>query len=127
MDVVAWLELGVHVGRGLVVRPRLREADHLVRVGVGVRVRVRVGVGVRVGFGFGFGLGLGLGLGLVMLDGHQQHAPCWRHEACEGGRVGPTVGGLDGDEGAAVEGRVERGQAERAWLGLGFRSGLGLG
>ena len=47
VDVVAGLELGVHVGRSLVVRPRLREADHLVRVRV--RVGVRVGVRVRVG------------------------------------------------------------------------------
>ena len=38
----------------------------------------------------------------VMLDGHQQNAPCRRHEACEGGGVGPTVGGLDGDEGALL-------------------------
>ena len=42
VDVEARLELGMHVGRGLVVRPRLREADHL------VRVRVRARVGVRV-------------------------------------------------------------------------------
>ena len=52
VDVVAGLELGVHVRRGLVVRPRLREADHLVRVRV--RVRVGVGVGLAVGVGFRF-------------------------------------------------------------------------
>ena len=44
MDVVARLDLGVHVRRRLVVRPRLREANHLVRV----TVRLRVGVRVRV-------------------------------------------------------------------------------
>ena len=48
VDVVARLELGMHVGRGLVVRPRLREADHLVRVRVRARVGVRVRVRVRV-------------------------------------------------------------------------------
>ena len=50
-----------------------------------VRVRVRVRFRVTVGLGLRLGLELGLGLGL-----------------------------LDGDQASAVEGGVERGQAERA-------------
>ena len=64
-------------------------------------------MGLRFGFGFGFGFG-------VVIEGHQQHAPCRRHEAGEGRSVGWAVGGLHGDQSAAVEGRVERGQAQRA-------------
>ena len=60
-------------------------------------------------FGFGFGLEFGF-----VIEGHQQHAPCRRHEAGEGRSVGWAVGGLHGDQSAAVEGRVERGQAQRA-------------
>ena len=52
-----------------------------------VRVRVRVRFRVTVGLGLGLRLGLELGLGLGLLDG---------------------------DQASAVEGGVERGQAERA-------------